>query len=156
MDQNRQGGARYKGVTSYLEPIITNRAATLSRAYATLVDKDFDTLVGRGLSGALIIPELASILGKRWAVVRKPGDSNHREYAVEGTIGKRWIFVDDVISTGATYRDVHRQVDNAYVAYLERREEFNDQPAVLDAGVIEHVGYYLYYHNVWSSDNNGW
>ena len=61
-----------------------------------------DTLVGRGLSGALVVPYVARALGLRWAIARKEGDGSHSSECIEGMIGRRWVFVDDLISSGNT------------------------------------------------------
>ena len=61
-----------------------------------------DTLVGRGLSGALVVPYVARALGLRWAIARKEGDGSHSSECIEGTLGRRWVFVDDLISSGNT------------------------------------------------------
>ena len=61
----------------------------------------FDTLIGTGLSGALVVPALANAMGLRWAIVRKD-DNSHSSSRIEGTIGERWLFVDDFISSGRT------------------------------------------------------
>ncbi len=66
----------------------------------------FDTLVGTGLSGTLIVPAVARMLGKHWLIVRKPGDGSHSNHIVEGTIGQRWLFVDDLIASGNTVKRV--------------------------------------------------
>lgn len=67
---------------------------------------EIDTLIGTGLSGSLVVPRLAESLGLRWAVVRKENDGAHDSRKVVGDIGKRWMFVDDFISTGQTYHRV--------------------------------------------------
>lgn len=64
---------------------------------------DHDTLVGTGLSGALVVPWLARSVGKSWLLVRKEGDYSHSAHQVEGSIGKRWLFVDDFIDSGETF-----------------------------------------------------
>ncbi|WP_146099087.1 phosphoribosyltransferase [Nocardia nova] len=69
-----------------------------------------DTLVGTGLSGALIIPILARELGVDYAIVRAPGPCNHARTRVEGFLGSSWLFVDDHISTGHTFRYVYRAI----------------------------------------------
>lgn len=75
--------------------------------------RDFDTIVGTGLSGSLVVPALARKLGKHWAVVRKPGVSSHSgERVCEGTLGERWLFVDDFVSSGATLERVKAAIRN--------------------------------------------
>lgn len=72
----------------------------------------FDTLVGTGLSGALVVPSLARALTRqgqpevKWLIVRKPEDSTHSSLPVEGDLGRRWVFVDDFIASGKTFRRV--------------------------------------------------
>lgn len=71
---------------------------------------NFDTFVGRGLSGALVVPTLAQAFGKFFAVVRKPGESTHSSYPIAGSLGKRWVFVDDFVSSGQTRMEVMRVI----------------------------------------------
>jgi hypoxanthine phosphoribosyltransferase len=72
--------------------------------------QDFDTMVGTGLSGALVIPTLAEAFGKEWAIVRKTDERAHSSSRIEGSIGERWIFVDDLVSSGSTFRRVQKAV----------------------------------------------
>lgn len=62
----------------------------------------FDTLVGRGLSGALIVPFVARALDKHWLIVRKGNDGSHSGELAEGTLGHQWLFMDDLIGSGST------------------------------------------------------
>ncbi len=70
---------------------------------------NFSTIVGTGFSGALVVPELGRSTLKDYLLIRKPGDSHHHGSAVaEGNFSEdgRWIFVDDGIASGTTYRRV--------------------------------------------------
>lgn len=104
--------------------------ALILEARQRLAGIDYDTMVGRGLSGALVVPILARALHKKWAIVRKPGDSTHSRARFEGEIGKRWLFVDDFTASGGTYRATFEAVHDA-------AEEF-------DVEVPKLVGAYLY------------
>lgn len=75
-------------------------------AEPVLSGEKFDTMVGTGLSGALVVPRLAEAFGVHWLIVRKPGDGSHSNHQAEGTLGRRWIFVDDFVSTGNTWKRV--------------------------------------------------
>jgi hypothetical protein len=71
----------------------------------------FDTMVGTGMSGALVVPVLARELGKHWMILRKPGDAHkHHSAPGEGSLGNHWLFVDDGIMTGETVQRVRREV----------------------------------------------
>jgi hypothetical protein len=76
-------------------------------------------MVGVGLSGLLVIPILARHFEVPFFAVRKPGDQNHeiRGNTGRGSIGKRWILVDDVVTTGATVRLARQAVSDAVSKY---------------------------------------
>lgn len=88
----------------------------------------YDTLVGTGLSGALVVPGVARMLDKHWLIVRKQGDSTHSHLELEGTLGNRWLFLDDLISTGTTYtrvKEVVGRYDRSHAgAYLYADQQF--------------------------------
>lgn len=64
---------------------------------------DHDTLIGTGISGSIAAALMATASHRMFAVVRKPNDSSHSKAGLEGKVGNRWLFVDDFISSGATY-----------------------------------------------------
>lgn len=87
----------------YLESALANLDAIVPYIKEGLTHfEGCDTIVGRGLSGALTVPYIARALGLRWAIARKDGDGSHSSECIEGTIGRRWVFVDDLISSGNT------------------------------------------------------
>jgi orotate phosphoribosyltransferase len=114
---------------SYFAEVFNDRTKILRPARRLLKNVDFDTLIGTGLSGSLIVPILADGLKRHWAVVRKDNDGSHSSREIEGRIGERWIFVDDFISSGATRRRVIDAVTNTMKYYGYK---------------TEYVGAYLY------------
>lgn len=96
---------------------------------------EYDTLVGTGLSGTLVVPFLARALGEYWAIVRKE-HSPHSNNLIEGEIGQKWLFVDDFISSGSTLRRVKNVLNN-----LNRYETTHF--------VTKYVGTYQYEHNTY-------
>src|SRR5438270_666376 len=93
--------------TAYLRRVFNDREELIWNAREILKEVDFDTMIGTGLSGSLVIPVLAEGLGKYWAIARKDNDGSHSYHKVEGLIGDRWIFVDDLIATGKTRKRVY-------------------------------------------------
>jgi adenine/guanine phosphoribosyltransferase-like PRPP-binding protein len=73
----------------------------------------FDTFAFCGMSGALIAPLLAHLLGKELLMVRKNSgldgsNASRSGFYVEGYVhAKRIVVVDDLISTGATMKNIH-------------------------------------------------
>lgn len=96
--------------SGYLRQAYADPAEIILRAQDLLRDATYDTMVGTGLSGALVIPMLARALDKHWLIVRKPDDGSHSHLPVEGDLGARWLFVDDFISSGDTRKRVKREV----------------------------------------------
>ena len=100
--------------SDYLDDVFDpGRLVEDARSHLVTAQVFFDTLVGTGLSGALIIPILALELGVDYALVRTTGDSRHARTSIEGFLGRSWLFVDDHICTGSTFRRVHRAITAA-------------------------------------------
>lgn len=84
-----------------------NPVALRTIAENELEGVEFDTVVGTGLSGLLPLAVLADHFGVHFAAIRKPNDSSHAGGDLfEGTLGDRWLFVDDFISSGTTFNRV--------------------------------------------------
>ncbi len=101
-----------------------------------LKKKEFDAVVGCGISGALVVPLVAFLLKKRFAIVRKPNDcDNHSNRRCEGNLNHydRWIFLDDLLDKGTTYLHTRKCVDNT--------------------GLFNYVGMYLYDKCKWIPEN---
>lgn len=107
-------------VSSYLTRVFDERAPLIDQIVSNIDKIDFDTLVGTGLSGALVVPEVALRMNKHWAIVRKENDSEHAEHLIEGTVGELWFFLDDLISSGKTLKFVKEkmgELDTEFVGY---------------------------------------
>ena len=99
---------------SYLETIELDRyCAKAPMAQAILKKYDFDAIAFRGLSGALIAIPMAHALDKTMIAVRKKGENNHSGAGVEGDwVARRYVIMDDMISTGNTVRTIMRAIKN--------------------------------------------
>lgn len=90
----------------YLKPVLTpdSLKETIKRICDRLKEhkKKFDTIVFRGMSGALVAPMVAAKLNKQMLMIRKK-DGSHSIYSIEGNVGlKNYIIVDDLVCTGDT------------------------------------------------------
>ena len=74
----------------------------------SLDEMGIDLLVGCGLSGTLGAVTLGVLTNTRYAIVRKPRERTHSGKIVEGIFCRndRWLFVDDLVSSGDTQRYV--------------------------------------------------
>lgn len=116
--------------TGYMDQALDDLSGVISQARKDLAHVDFDTLVGTGFSGGVVIPALALALKKNFVLIRKEtDDSHHGSGRLLGTLGERWVFVDDFVSSGSTRRRVISKVEEA---------------ASWDGHRTTHVGDYLY------------
>ncbi len=100
-------------VTNYMDDAIFQLPDVIDRAKRELADLDFDTIVGTGFSGGVVIPALAMALGVNYVLIRKDtDDSHHGAGRMLGTLGKRWLFVDDFTSSGSTRRRVLEKIED--------------------------------------------
>lgn len=104
--------------TGYMDMALTEDGLReiIEDAQANLAGVEFDTLVGTGFSGGVVIPALALSMGKNFLLIRKESDDSHHGPGLSiGNLGERWIFVDDFVSLGRTKERVFRKVvEGAY------------------------------------------
>ncbi len=97
----------------YLDPVLdpATRRGIIDRVITQCHGLDFDAFACRGLSGMLVAPIVAMEMGKTLLVVRKKDEDNHSSRMVEGDIGaRRYVIVDDLISSGATCRAIIEEI----------------------------------------------
>lgn len=103
-------------LTNYMDSALFNLDKVIRTARRDLARVDFDTLVGTGLSGAVVIPALARSMKKDFVLIRKEkDDSHHGSNRLLGRLGTRWIFVDDLVASGRTRDRVMEKVAHACV-----------------------------------------
>ena len=103
------------GASYFNSPFDREKVNEIIRWFRNHVDTSkFDLMVGTGASGSSIVPILAYIFKKRFAIVRKPSDSSHEGRVVAGNIEDkdRWIFIDDFIESGRTLQRVKSSINN--------------------------------------------
>lgn len=102
--------------SGYFDAAIDDQDGLIEEAREILEGVEFDTLVATGLSGTCVAPMLARELEVNFLIVRKPDDlSTHSSSRGVGHIGRRWVFLDDFISSGATRARVLDQVKQLLV-----------------------------------------
>jgi len=132
----------YSEWSSYLSDALFNVDKLLKTAVEKLEGVQFDSIVGTGLSGTLVIPFLAREMRKHFAIVRKSNDSDHAEASIEGMILDKWIIVDDLISSGRTVRRIKDAVQEKSVGKWDSTIGRYDYQTVGDNS--RYMGYYMY------------
>lgn len=83
---------------------------------------EFDTLVGTGLSGTLLLPMIADRLKVNYLAIRKANDGSHSDGKHQGRLGKKWLFFDDFCASGDTLRRVYGAVERICNSYDHKTE----------------------------------
>lgn len=122
--------------TYYMDSAVFNLPDVIEHAKKALAEVDFDTLVGTGFSGSIVIPSIALALGKNFVLIRKEtDDSHHGKGRLVGQLGQKWIFVDDFVSSGRTRQRVIDKIEEAVVTYRQLGYAVDE---------VELVGQYMY------------
>ena len=117
---------RYDRTASHLRPALSigERKVAVAKAFNTLSGSGLkiDMLVATGISGIVFGTSLADMMNLPLAIVRKqemPMSCSGKN--VEGPDNPyqeiSWVFVDDLISSGTTYRRVITAMDQRYTGY---------------------------------------
>lgn len=132
----------------YLSAVLTDKTSHSNCIQATLRnlhprDDEFDAIACTGVSGSLIGPTIAYLMGKRLAVVRKDTDmlenNSHACVRVEHNLhdGDRVVLIDDLIASGRTLIGIADALEA-----LDTKQEYDGYTATRFK--ISVVGYYLY------------
>jgi len=104
---------------------------------------EFDSIVVSGISGLLVGPSVADILGKNIIVVRK-GESTHSHRDVEGgTVNRcKYVIIDDLHCTGATLQRITEELDQwgaECIGAIVYFDAWDDEPFILPNGRKVHA-----------------
>lgn len=77
------------------------------------ISGDFDSIACCGVSGLLVISQVAELLNKNITIVRK-GEKCYSEFRTEGVAPFRYIILDDLICSGDTVKRIKRTLKEEY------------------------------------------
>lgn len=104
----------------YLSKLRPHKYFDTLRQVRDLITREFPSatvIAGTGVSGTMIVPALAAMMRKQWAIVRK--GATHSNYAIEisaALADDKIIIVDDLVDTGASIRRVASKMRQRYKA----------------------------------------
>jgi len=73
----------------------------------------FDSIACCGVSGLMVVPQIAELLNKNIVVVRK-GERCYSEFHTEGAAPFRYIILDDLICSGGTVKYIKKTLKEEY------------------------------------------
>jgi adenine/guanine phosphoribosyltransferase-like PRPP-binding protein len=78
------------------------------------IEHTFDSIACCGVSGMMVVPQIAELLNKHIVVVRKGGERCYSEFRTEGVAPFQYIILDDLICSGSTVKHIKRVLKNEY------------------------------------------
>lgn len=77
------------------------------------ISDSFDSIACCGVSGLMVVPQIAELLNKHIIIVRK-GEKCYSEFRTEGVAPFRYIILDDLICSGSTVKHIKRTLKSEY------------------------------------------
>jgi adenine/guanine phosphoribosyltransferase-like PRPP-binding protein len=101
-----------------------NRNKIIIKAVCDLrkIADTFDSIACCGVSGLMVVPQIAELLNKNIVVVRKPNEKRYSEFFIEGVSPFRYVVVDDLICSGDTFKWIRQAI-------------YEDNPKAICAGL---------------------
>lgn len=89
-----------------------NRNKIIIKAVCDLrkIIDSFDTIACCGVSGLMVVPQIAELLNKNIVIVRKSEEKRYSEFWIEGATPFRYIIVDDLICSGNTVKWIYNAI----------------------------------------------
>jgi adenine/guanine phosphoribosyltransferase-like PRPP-binding protein len=89
-----------------------NRNKIIIKAVCDLrkIADTFDSIACCGVSGLMVVPQIAEILNKNIVIVRKPEEKRYSEFYIEGVSPFRYVVVDDLICSGDTFKWIRQAI----------------------------------------------
>lgn len=78
------------------------------------ISNDFDSIACSGISGLIVVPQIAEILNKNIVIIRKDSEKRYSEFHLEGVAPFRYVIVDDLICSGQTVRSIKNTIKDEY------------------------------------------
>lgn len=74
------------------------------------ISNQFDSIVCSGVSGLMVVPQIAELLNKHIVVIRKPDEKCYSDFPMEGVTPYRYVIVDDLICSGSTIKHIKNTI----------------------------------------------
>jgi adenine/guanine phosphoribosyltransferase-like PRPP-binding protein len=92
------------------------------------ISNDFDSIVCCGVSGLMVVPQIAELLNKNILIVRK-NEKRYSQFRTEGIAPVHYVVIDDLVCSGTTIKHITSIIKDEYTrarcigAYMYLPEE---------------------------------
>lgn len=89
-----------------------NRNKIIIKAVCDLrkITDQFDSIACCGISGLMIVPQIAELLDKHIVVIRKSNEQCYSDFPMEGVTPFRYVIVDDLVCSGNTIKHIKNTI----------------------------------------------
>lgn len=89
-----------------------NRNKIIIKAVCDLrrISEQFDSIICCGVSGLMVVPQIAELLDKHIVVIRKPDEKCYSDFPMEGVTPFRYVIVDDLVCSGSTIKHIKHTI----------------------------------------------
>lgn len=77
------------------------------------IKNEFDSIACCGISGLMVVPQIAELLNKNILIIRK-NEKRYSEFRTEGVAPLRYVVVDDLICSGTTINHITSIIKDEY------------------------------------------
>lgn len=116
-DIRRSGDGRYIQGASHTCHVLNHKTRNkiIVEAVCKLrkIASEFDTIVCCGVSGLMVVPQIAELLNKHILIVRKD-EKRYSEFRTEGVAPFKYVVVDDLICSGDTIKHIKKTISEEY------------------------------------------
>jgi adenine/guanine phosphoribosyltransferase-like PRPP-binding protein len=102
-----QGAAHTSRVLNHK---VRNKAIIKAVCDLRKIKDTFDSIICCGISGLMVVPQIAELLDKHIVVIRKKDDRCYSEFPMEGVTPFRYIIVDDLVCSGNTIKHIKNTI----------------------------------------------
>jgi adenine/guanine phosphoribosyltransferase-like PRPP-binding protein len=88
---------------------VRNKAIIKAVCDLRKITKEFDSIACCGVSGLMVVPQIAEILNKHIVIIRKQGQS-YSTFSMEGVTPFRYVIIDDLICSGETVKYIKNTI----------------------------------------------
>jgi adenine/guanine phosphoribosyltransferase-like PRPP-binding protein len=88
---------------------VRNKAIIKAVCDLRKIAKEFDSIACCGVSGLMVVPQIAEILNKHIVIIRKQGQS-YSTFSMEGVTPFRYVIIDDLICSGETVKYIKNTI----------------------------------------------
>lgn len=114
---NRTEDGQYINASSHTCHVLNHKVRNkiIVKAVCDLrkISDTFDSIACCGVSGMMVVPQIAELLNKNITMVRK-GEKCYSDFMVEGVAPFQYIIVDDLICSGNTIRHIKNKIRDNY------------------------------------------